>query len=381
MTEAMSQSEKIRVCLVAPSLDIYGGQARQAVRLLTAFSHEPLLATGFIPHNPRLPGPLRKLQQIKYVRTMVTTLHYWLLLLTKVWRYDIVHIFSASYFSYLLSVVPAILISKLYGKRVILNYRSGEAEDHLQHWPLTTKPVMQLADRIVAPSGYLVDVFTRFGLPAEAIFNIVELDRFRFRTRIPLQPKFLCCRLLEPLYNVGLVLRAFQLIQQAYPQASLTIAGDGSQRAELEQLAQTLGLRHVAFRGIVPFEQMPQLYNEHDVCLIGNDIDNMPATILEACANGLPVVTTDAGGIPYLVKHEVSALLVPCGDYAGLAREACRLLEDPELAQLIARQAHLVAQQCTWENVRGQWLKLYMDLMQSQSAPRNARRATLPQRS
>lgn len=377
----MSQPETIRVCLVAPSLEITGGQSRQAARLQAAFKNEPALTLGFIPHNPRLPGPLRKLQQIKYVRTVITTSYYWGLLLTRLWRCDIVHIFSASYFSYLLSVAPAILIGKLYGKRVVLNYRSGEAEDHLQHWPLTTKPVMQLADRIVAPSGYLVDVFARFGLRAEAIFNIVELDRFRFRMRAPLQPKFLCCRLLEPLYNVGLVLRAFQLIQQRHPNASLTIAGDGSQRAELERLAQTLGLRHVTFRGNVPFAQMPQLYDEHDVCLIGNDIDNMPATILEACASGLPVVTTDAGGIPYLVKHEVSALLVPCGDYTGLAREALRLLDDAPLAQQLAQQAHAVAQQCTWENVRGQWLKLYTDLMQTQSALRRESRATLPQRS
>lgn len=377
----MSQLEKIRVCLVAPSLEITGGQSRQAARLQAAFNHEPTLTLGFIPHNPRLPGALRKLQQLKYVRTVVTTSYYWWLLLTQLWRYDIVHIFSASYFSYLLSVAPAILVGKLYGKQVVLNYRSGEAEDHLQHWPLTTKPVMRLANRIVVPSGYLVDVFARFGLRAEAILNIVELDRFRFRARTPLQPKFLCCRLLEPLYNVGLILRAFQLIQQTYPQASLTIAGDGSQRAELEQLAHTLALRQVTFRGIVPFEQMPQLYDEHDVCLIGNDIDNMPATILEACASGLPIVTTDAGGIPYLVKHKVSALLVRCGDYAGMAREVSRLLEDSELAQVIAWQAQAVAQQCTWENVRDQWLTLYSDLLQSQSAPDRTGRATLPQRS
>lgn len=360
----MSQTEKIRVCLVAPSLDIYGGQARQAVRLLTAFSQEPLLETGFIPHNPRLPGPFRKLQQIKYVRTVLTTSYYWVMLLTQLWRYDIVHIFSASYFSYLLSVAPAILIGKLYGKRVILNYRSGEAEDHLQNWPLTAKPIMQLADRIVVPSGYLVEVFAKFGLSADSIFNIVELDRFRFRDRAPLRPKFLCSRLLEPLYNVGNVIRAFHLIQQRYPEASLTIAADGWQRGELEQLAQDLQLRHVEFRGFVPFEKMPDLYDEHDLYLIGNDIDNMPAAVTESCATGIALVTTDAGGIPYLVKHEESALIVKCGDYAGLAREAMRLLEDPELTQRLAQNGRRRAQQFTWENVRAQWLQLYQALTQ-----------------
>ncbi len=358
----MSQPTTIRVCLVAPSLDIYGGQARQAVRLLTAFSQEPLLQTGFIPHNPRLPGPLRKLQHIKYIRTVVTTLYYWLLLLTQLWRYDIVHIFSASYFSYLLSAAPALLLGKLYGKRVILNYRSGEAEDHLQNWPLTTKPLMRLADRLVVPSGYLVDVFARFGLQAEAISNIVELDRFRFRERAPLRPKFLCSRLLEPLYNVGNVIRAFHLIQQQYPDASLTIAADGWQRGELEQLVRDLQLRHVEFRGFVPFEQMPDLYDEHDLYLIGNDIDNMPAAVTESCATGIALVTTDAGGIPYLVKHEESALLVKCGDYAGLAREAVRLLNDPALARRLAHNARQRAAQFTWAAVRDRWLRLYGEL-------------------
>lgn len=381
----MTTEEKnrpLRVCLVAPSLEITGGQSRQAARLLTAFQQERLLQTGFIPHNPRLPGGLRRLQQIKYVRTVVTTLYYWGLLFAQLWRYDIVHIFSASYFSYLLSVAPAILIGKLYGCRVILNYRSGEAEDHLQHWPLTTKPVMQLADRIVVPSGYLVEVFGRFGLRAEAILNIIELDRFRFRQRAQLAPRFVCCRLLEPLYNVGNVLRAFQLIQQQRPEAVLTVAGDGSQRAELEALAASLGLRNCTFVGIVPFEKMPELYATHDVCLIGNDIDNMPATILEACASGVPVVSTNAGGIPYLVTHEETALLVPCGDYQGLAREALRLLNDETLTVRLTQNAYALAQRCTWENVRDEWLTLYRNLTSSQSAPQPERRSTtLPSRS
>jgi L-malate glycosyltransferase len=352
----------IKLCLIAPSLDITGGQSRQAAKLLAAYADEPTLVTDFIPHNPRMPEPLRWMQQIKYVRTVVTTLLYWALLLTKCWRYDVLQVFSASYYSYLLSVAPAILIGKLYGKRVILNYRSGEAEDHLQNWPLTTKPVMQLADRIIVPSGYLVDVFARFGLRAESIANAVELDRFRYRERLPLQPKFLCTRLFEPLYNISNVIRAFHLIQQQHPAASLTLAGDGSQRAQLEQLVRELGARNVDFRGFVKFEDMPALYDAHDVYLMANDIDNMPATILESNACGMPVVTTDAGGIPYIVQHEKTALLVRCGDYEDLARQALRLFAEPELAQTLAREGHANVTQYTWPNVRDQWLSLYEDL-------------------
>jgi len=379
MKRSSPQPEKLRVCIAAPSLDIYGGQARQAVRLLAALGSEASITVGFIPHNPRPPWPLRWVRKIKYARTILMLLQYCLWLIAQAWRYDIVQVFCAAYYSYMLSAIPAILVAKLYGKKVILNYRSGEAEDHLQNWPLTTKPFMRLADRIVVPSGYLVDVFARFGLRAEAIFNIIELERFHFRDRAPLKPKFLCSRLLEPLYNVGNVIRAFHLIQQQYPEASLTIAADGWQRGELEQLARDLKLRNTRFLGFVPFEEMPELYDEHDIYLIGNDIDNMPAAVTESCACGILLVTTNAGGIPYLVKHEESALIVSSGDYAGLANNAMRLLEDQDLARRLAHNARARAQQFTWENVRDQWLKLYRELASSSAMSTNRQQPVITQ--
>ena len=359
----MTPSRKIRVCLVAPSLDIYGGQARQAVRLLTTLGAEDSLTVGFIPHNPRLPGPLRVLSKVKYLRTILTTTHYVILLALRMWRYDIVHVFSASYWSYILSAVPPLILAKLYGKKIILNYRSGEAEDHLRKWPRTTVPLMKKFDAVVVPSGYLVDVFATFGLASCAISNIVELEKFKYRDRTPLQPRFLCSRLLEPLYNVGNVIRAFHIIQQRIPGASLTIAADGWQRAELEHLAKAIGLRNTSFLGFVPFEKMPTLYDAHDIYLIGNDIDNMPAAVTESCASGILIVTTNAGGIPYLVQHEHSALIVQCGDYQGLAREAMRLLDSPLLAQRLSMNARERARDFTWERVRDKWLALYQSLM------------------
>ena len=359
----MTRPGKIRVCIVAPSLDIFGGQSRQAVRLLTGMQKEASLDISFLPHNPQLPFPLRWMQRIKFVRTVVTSLVYWMMLAVRFPRYDIVHVFSASYYSYLLSVAPAILIGKMYGKRVILNYRSGEAEDHLEKWKLTAVPIMRLADAIVVPSDYLVTVFARFGLNARAIFNLVEIDRFRFRDRAPLRPVFLCSRLLEPLYNVGNVLRAFQIIQQQYLDARLTIAADGWMRAGLEQLARDLQLRDVSFIGRVSFDKMPDLYDAHDIYLTATDIDNMPASITESMACGLLVVTTNAGGIPWILTHDETGLMVECGDYKALADNAMRLLHDPILASRLARNARESVGRFTWEAVRDEWLKVYCALM------------------
>jgi glycosyltransferase involved in cell wall biosynthesis len=259
--------------------------------------------------------------------------------------------------------MPPLLVAKLYRKKIILNYRSGEAEDHLQRWPRTTVPLMKRMDAIVVPSGYLVDVFARFGLTARSIFNIVDIERFNYRERAVLEPRFMCCRLLEPLYNVANVIRAFKLIKDEVPEATLTIAADGSQRANLEKLAADLKLDSVTFSGFVPFDRMPALYDAHDVHLIGNDIDNMPAAITESCATGIIIVTTAAGGIPYIVENGRSALIVPCGDVAGLAREALRALRDPELARRLARNARDRARDFTWPRVRGQWLALYHELV------------------
>jgi glycosyltransferase involved in cell wall biosynthesis len=364
---ADKNSERLRVLIAAPSLDIIGGQSRQAVRLVGKLSEVPGLEVDFVPHNPRLPRPFRWMQKIKYVRSIMTTLYYCLILLVRSRRAQIVHVFSASYYSYMMSAIPAILIGKLYGKKIVLNYRSGEAEDHLANWR-TAVPTIRMADSVVVPTGYLVDVFARFGLKARAIFNIIELDRFRYRERRPLRPIFLTSRLLEPLYNVECVLRAFAIIQSRYPRARLTVAADGCMRGELEQLAKDLRLRNTQFIGFVPFDKMPDLYDAADIYLTATNIDNMPSSVTESMSAGLNVVTTDGGGaIPYIMTNEETGMIVPRDDHEAMAEAAIRLLEDSELAVRLARNARESARRFTWQEVQRQWLDLYLELAAGES--------------
>ena len=366
-----AQSETVarplRVLIVAASLDILGGQAVEAQRILRGLSVEPSVEVSFLPVNPRLPGVLRGLQRVKYVRTVVTSLMYWALLLARVPRYDVLHVFSPSYFSFLLAPTPAVLAAKLYGKKVVLNYHSGEAEDHLAHWRTATA-VLRLADVIVTPSNYLVDVFARFNLSARAVPYSIETDRFRFRERRPLRPLFLSNRNHEPLYNVGCVLRAFARIQQSMPDASLVVVGDGSRRAELERLARELNLSRTEFVGRVEPEEMHAYYDAADVLLNASNIDNMPISILEAFAAGVLVVTTNVGGIPYIVTDGETGLMVECGDCEALARSALRLFEEKELASKIARKAHEQSRRYAWASVRDGWLKVYREVSGEEEA-------------
>lgn len=330
MTGSSIALEPIRVAIVAPSLRVIGGQSVQADRLRSALGERPDVEVVFVPIDPPLPGPFGALQRIRYVRTVVTSLAYVLRLIRTVPGVDVVHVFSASYLSFVLAPVPAVMAARVFGRRVVLNYHSGEAEDHLERWRQTTRPVLRHCDRIVVPSRYLADVFGRFHLDAEVVANGLDLEQMAFHSRERARPIFLSNRNLEPLYGVDVVLHAFQRIQAARPEARLLVAGGGSGAAAAKALADDLGLEGVDFLGSVPPETMHELYREADVFLNASRIDNMPLSILEAHASGTAVVSTDAGGIPYIAEHGVDAALVPVDDAESLAREALAVVSDPD---------------------------------------------------
>jgi glycosyltransferase involved in cell wall biosynthesis len=346
-------------------MDILGGQAVQLARLHDRLKRTPGVEVSFLPMNPRLPAPFRALQRIKYVRTIVTSIGYWTLLLTQMRRFDVVHAFSPSYWAFLLGPVPAILVGRAFGRATLLNYHSGEAEDHLRNWRGATR-LASLADRIVVPSAYLRDVFEKFGLQAEPIHNFVDADTIPYRERASLRPVFLSNRNFEVHYNVACCLRAFARVQARLPDASLIVAGYGTQRAALESLARELGIRNVRFTGRVSPAEMGQLLNEADILLNSPDIDNMPLSLIEAQAAGLPIVSTSTGGIPYIVQDGETGLLVPPGDDAALAQAALRLLEEPGLALRLTRAAR---QSClerfSWPAVEAKWVQVYHELASS----------------
>lgn len=362
----------IKVCVVAPSLDILGGQSVQADRLMSRLRELPGLEVGFIPVNPRLPGPLRGLQRIKYVRTVVTSLAYFVSLLRRIPKYDVVHAFSASYLSFMIAPVPAMLVGKLYGKRVMLNYHSGHATDHFRRWPSATS-FARLAHTIIVPSGYLAEAFKEFGLRAGVVFNFIDEQAFPFEDRRTFAPVYLTNRTFEPGYNVSCVLRAFGRIQRDVPEARLIVAGFGSQQTLLQSLATELGLRNVDWPGRMPPDEMASLYARADFYLNAPNVDNMPLSVLEANMCGVPVVTTNAGGIPFIVEHDVTGWMVPCDDDAALAEGALTLLRDQARAQRIARQARAVCEErYVWSAVGPKWLRAYRDLAgvrDSESAP------------
>jgi len=362
-----STPTQLNIAIVAPSMGILGGQAVQASRLLRSWRDDPDVRAWLVPINPVPPGPFKPAVRVKYLRTVATQMTYWPLLLKELRKADIVHVFSASYFSFVLAPLPAVLVAKLLGKPVVMNYRSGEAPDHLKRSAIA-RATLRHVEQNAVPSRFLHDVFGRFGIRSEIIPNIVDVERFRFRARESLDPRILSTRNFETLYNLPCTLRAFRLVQDRYPEATLTLVGAGSQDPWLRKLAAELRLEHVTFAGRVPPDEIWRYYAEADIYLQTPNIDNMPTSVLEAYASGCAVVATEAGGVPAILTHDVHGLLVPCNDHRAAADAIVRLLEEPGLARRVAAAALETCARYQWSSVRAQWVALYRRLVRPRAA-------------
>lgn len=349
----------LRIAIVAASLRILGGQAVQAQRMIDGWKGDSAVHAWLVPINP-VPGrPFDTLLSIKFVRTLVTQLLYWPLLLREVRRADVVHVFSASYSSFLLAPLPAVLVAKLLGRPVILNYHSGEAPDHLRRSALARRVMRRWVDLNVVPSTFLREVLASFGIHARIVTNTVDLRRYDYRPREPLGARILSTRNFEPLYNVAATLRAFARVQARRPDATLTLVGAGSQEGALRSLATELELRNVTFAGRVAPDEIHRYYADADIYVQTPEIDNMPLSILEAFASGLPVISTNVGGVPAMLTHGVHGLLAPANDDEAVAGHVITLLESPEYARRLASDAAATCASYEWPVARNGWLDAY----------------------
>jgi glycosyltransferase involved in cell wall biosynthesis len=281
-------------------------------------------------------------------------------------RCDVVHVFANSGWAWYLFAQPALTIGRLRGVPVIVNYRGGVAEEFLGHAPRWVLRSLSRAALRVTPSAFLRRVFAQHGLQAQIVPNIIDTDRFRAQTRgtAAAGPHLIVTRNLEPIYDLPTALQAFARIRALHPTARLTIAGSGPQRSELESLALRLGLGEaVTFSGRIDNQRIPQLYASADLMLNSSTVDNMPISILEALASGVPVVTTSAGGITDFVTDGVTALIVPVGDHEAMAAAALRVLADPLLADGLRAAGQREVRRYAWPQVRQQWQMAYQSVL------------------
>lgn len=348
-----------RVCVVGPLPPPSGGMANQCEqlgRLLKAEGVQVELVQTNVAYRPAWVG------HVPGLRAAFRLVPYLLALWRGVGGAQVVHVLANSGWAWHLLAAPALLIARWRGVPAIVNYRGGQADDFFTAAPRFVLRQLGSAVQRVTPSTFLVRVFAKHGLTAQVIPNIIDLSRFKpvtLRDPGP-RPHLVVTRNLEAIYDIPTALKAFARLRQQWPGARLTVAGSGPELASLRQLASDLAVADaVHFAGRIDNADIPALYASADLVLNPSTADNMPISILESLASGVPVVTTDAGGIPDLVEQGRTALLVPVGDAAAMAQAASRLLSEPALRQHLHEQGLQEVARYAWPQVRNQWQHAY----------------------
>ena len=275
--------------------------------------------------------------------------------------YDILHVHTCSHWGFITTVL-GVWAGKRLKKRVVVTYHGGGA-DHFfsKHQRLVRKYLGQTNANIVL-SGFLGRVFDKYQIPYTIIPNVIELEEGRFIPRRCVAPKFISIRTLSPLYNIECILKAFSLVKEKHPSATLTIVGDGPSKEMLEQMVQSESIEGVCFVGRVNNAQIYDYLNQADIMLSSPRIDNMPVSVLEGFNAGLLVISSNVGGVPYMIENGVNGLLFESDRHLALAEQMMWALSHQNESLQMIEKARESVKQYSWESVRAKLIGLYKSL-------------------
>lgn len=270
-------------------------------------------------------------------------------------RFDVVIVQGFSYWSFV-NAAGALLVSRLLGKRAILYYRGGAAERFLPRLRPWGRLLFRLPHRIVVPSGFLAEVFAREGVRAEIVPNVIDVNRWRFRERVSFGPRLLWVRHLRPGYNPLMALRVFRRVKERHPGATLDFVGeDGPAKPALEEAIAGGGAAGVRLLGRLSHEEIIRLAEERDIFLNTSSVDNQPNSVIEAMSLGLLVVSTNVGGVPYLVADGKTGILVDPDDDERMAAAILDAIAAPERCRSLCHAARSRIEEHDWSRVREAW--------------------------
>jgi glycosyltransferase involved in cell wall biosynthesis len=238
--------------------------------------------------------------------------------------------------------------------------RGGELPSRLHRNPVLCRMIFKSALVNVAPSGYLQKAFADAGFTRLVyIPNTIETQNYRFKKREYVAPKLLWVRSFSPIYNPAMALQVFKTLQPDYPDAQLCMVGPDKKGylSHIRQMAQSQGL-DVQFTGKLSKAEWAALSESFDIFINTTHFDNTPISVIEAMALGLPVVSTNVGGIPFLLEDRVSGLLVNDGDADAMVQAIKELIRQQGLAETLAQNAAALTAGFDFEKVRHRWFDI-----------------------
>lgn len=283
-------------------------------------------------------------------------------------RYDVaqIDVFSGPAFLWAEAVAEVL---HLLGKPYILTLHGGNLPTFARRWPGRVRRLLSRAAVVTTPSRYLQEQMTPYRTDIILLPNALDLSRYQPRESAqPARPRLIWLRAFHRIYNPVLAAQVVDRLRHDWPDVHLTMVGpdkgDGS-FGDLQHFVANSNLQaHVSYVGGVPKEEVPAWLQRGDIFLNTANVDNTPVSVIEAMACGLCVVSTNVGGIPYLLDHEQDALLVPPNDPDAMADAVRRILAEPGLAAQLSRNARRKAEQFDWETILPQWERLLTEVAQ-----------------
>jgi glycosyltransferase involved in cell wall biosynthesis len=250
------------------------------------------------------------------------------------------------------------------GKPIIMVLHGGGIPAFAQRYPNWMRRVLQRATRIVTPSGFLARVCKEYGYPSLVIPNAIDLGEYPYIYRQDQLPGLIWMRTLHPLYNPEMAVHVLELVRREIPNAFLTMYGQekGGLAATRLLVEQKRLADAVHFEGFLSPSNKASEFSRHQIFLNTNRVDNMPVSVIEAAAFGLPVISTNVGGLIDMISHEVNGLLVPNEDASAMANAVIRLFKDPTFAQGLSGRSRLWAEQFDWSRVLVSWDRLFSEI-------------------
>jgi len=252
---------------------------------------------------------------------------------------------------------------KILRKPVIITLHGGNLPAYAENHPHLVRRLFNWANKLVSPSSYLIEQMKQYRPDIQLIPNAIDINLYLYRQRQKALPNLIWLRAFHEIYNPSLAVRMAEILKQAGIGFQIRMVGpdkgDGSYQRVLA-LVEEKGLGEVfQFPGGVKKEKVPEELNLGDIFLNTTNVDNTPISVMEAMASGLCIVSTNVGGIPFLLEDGVDALLVPPDDPQAMADAIRRIMSEPGLAGKLSANARRKAESFDWSVVLPQWEALF----------------------
>ena len=247
--------------------------------------------------------------------------------------------------------------ARLFNIKYVPILHGGDLPNRLKKNPKLCQMIFANAYKNVAPSGYLKQAFEQRGYSNLLyIPNSIEIQKYPYKQREKIAPNLLWVRAFATIYNPEMAVKVLFELRKTYPNATLTMVGpdkDGS-LLRTKAFADSLGVA-VCFTGKLAKEDWWQLSANYDIFINTTHFDNTPVSVMEAMALGLPVVSTNVGGIPFLLTDNENALLVDDNNANQMVSAILKLLENPVESKKLSTSARNYIEQMDWEIVKNKW--------------------------